>query len=148
MKTSIILLAFALSAGCAQAASDGPITARDLFERCSAPMPKTPPDELRKKNPTNKEIWEFLLSWAEYHKNTKDIMACRSYVIGIADGIGSFAHLYKVKDCVPSGATSSDLQEIYVRFYSSHPESRHLEANAMVTAAFIDSFNCRYENKF
>jgi hypothetical protein len=146
MKTLVLAAGLAL-ASLTAAQADGPVTGKDLYEGCIAPMPVQPPSIDKTKRMNAAQMTDAALDLAVYNKKVQPLIMCHNYILGVADGIGAFADLYGVKDCVPDGVEARDMKDVFINYYKAHPENRRLGAQQLVTAAFIDAWGCRFDSK-
>ena len=138
LATAVVLLAL-----CAQASAQAPgLTAEVLYDWCTTKVPRQPADVTGKEKQDMKLLGQ-MTAWAGFHKASRLRERCMYYVLGIADGIGVFAKLYNVKDCVPNGVKASSLADLVVNYYDNVPAERHLNAMDFVTLAFTNAFNCK-----
>ena len=74
-----------------------------------------------------------------------DSMKCYSYVFGVIDGMIDMTRgtggIVRAP-CFPNGASRGQVVDIVSRYLASHPESRHLNAGALVSAALYQAFPC------
>ena len=69
---------------------------------------------------------------------------CLGYVIGFRHAVFVINALYKTKGpfCVSRQATHGQLQDIFVNYLRSHPETRHEFAGLLFVAAMNEKFPC------
>ena len=70
---------------------------------------------------------------------------CHSYLIGIHDAQGSFAHagLLSAKSfCTPDGIEVGVLKEAFLTYAGNHPEILHRTASSLVVDAYRIAFPC------
>ena len=70
------------------------------------------------------------------------LRSCRSYVLGVADGMLD-NELDGYTACLPAHVQISQVEDVVTRFLAQHPERRHLRANSLVARAISESFPCR-----
>lgn len=66
---------------------------------------------------------------------------CAAYVAGVADSIPVMPEVSKAV-CIPATATLAQLRDVTVHFLEQHPETRHVEASAIVLRALVVAFPC------
>jgi hypothetical protein len=143
MKKLLAAAAVLLALSGTHAAAQAPgLTAEVLYSWCTTKVPRQPADVTGKEKQDAK-LLNQMTEWAGFHKASRLRERCMYYVLGIADGIGVFAKLHNVKDCVPNGVKASSLADLVVNYYDNVPAERHLDAMDFVTLAFVNAFNCK-----
>ena len=62
---------------------------------------------------------------------------CLGYVTGVTDALENLSAF-----CIPQGATREQVTDAATLYLRDHPETRHLPASELVTAALKEKFPC------
>jgi hypothetical protein len=112
-------------------------------------LPRTMPQE------TEKQI-----SWSAFEDGNKLLAECENgyianknyclgYIAGTADSFKTLRFALEVTKqggnptiCLPKNATLQQLRDVFLKYVREHPETRHLSADYLATAAWSESFRC------
>ena len=93
-----------------------------------------------------KEGEKLLDQWLSVPLTIQKYAPCTSYTLGVIDSIENAvsSDLMAPTFCIPPGnqVTTEQITAIVAKFLEEHPEDRHLQGAAIVSAAATDAFPC------
>ena len=70
---------------------------------------------------------------------------CMLYMLGFDDGYNAANFVAGNKNmvyCIPSGVTSDQLVDIFIKYLNDHPESLHEKAQFLALSSLLKAFPC------
>lgn len=92
----------------------------------------------------NTQTGNGLLGLCRSSDNSREMLACYSYLKGTLDGWLTSENTFRNEPsfCIPKGVTLIQLRDILVRWLDDNPERRHAEGSALIVNAIVRSFPC------